>query len=182
MLEASRFDDISKAAVAEAEVEAAGCSSAHVAFQGLHSKFAAGSAGNCPADGACVLPTKGDCNSPGTHESKVLAAQSLDHMLREGPTDAPMTPQAAPAKASIPLCDSPIAGAAGNGESATIGKRKQARKSTRNAAQSTASVQQSNAGEPQAGDSDADVKPIILDSSTGSGRAKPTPDEVIDLT
>lgn len=191
----SSVTDISKAAVAEAEAEfeaaaeaaldAAGCSDTVRARQ---SNLAAGSGGNCPAQGHYDSPMKDNHSSLGNHEGTALAAQSPGHMSQEGPTVAPVTPapqvapQAAPAKVAISVCDGPVGGILCNGESATIGKRKQARKSTRNASQPAASVQQSNAAEPEVNEDAVDVKPIILDSSVGSAAAQPTPYEVIDLT
>ena len=192
---ASRVADISKAAVAEAEAEveaaaeaaldAAGCSDT---VQARQSNLAAGSGGNCPVQDHCDLPMKDEHSSPGTQEGRALAAQSPGHMSQEGPTVAPVTPapqaapQAAPAKVATSMYDGSIGGMLCNGESATIGKRKQARKSTRNASQPAASVQQSNAAEAEVNEDAVDVKPIILDSSAGSAAAQPTPYEVIDLT
>ncbi len=119
----------------------------------------------------------------GNPVGKTMPPQGLSH----GPhADEPVTPapHAAAASVSVSMCNASMGGMTGSGEAATIGKRKKARKSTRTVLESAASPQHSTAAEADADMSPVDVKPINLDSSSGSAGARtaPSPHEVIDLT
>ena len=118
--------------------------------------------------------------SPVFAEGKTLRPQGIS---QEGHAAEPVTP-APPATVSVSMCDAPMGRMIGNGEATTIGKRKKARKSTRTVFQPAASVQHSTAAEADADVISVDVKPINLDSSSGSAGARTAPpqDEVIDLT
>ena len=149
--------------------------------QSSGNKTVAGSGGPRSAQGHCDPSPVG--GSPVSAEAKTLPRQGIS----QGPhADEPVTPapHAAPATVSVSMCDAPMGEMTGNGEATTIGKRKKARKSTRTVLESAASVQHSTAAEADADVSPVDVKPINLDSSSGSAGARtaPPPDEVIDLT
>ncbi len=144
-------------------------------------KTVAGSGGHRSAHGQGDPSPLG--GSPVSAEGKTLPPQGMSHGAHADEPVTP-TPHAAPASVSVSVCDAPMGGIAGNGEATTIGKRKKARKSTRTVLESAASAQHSTAAEADADVSPVDVKPINLDSSSGSAGARtaPSPHEVIDLT
>lgn len=121
--------------------------------------------------------------SPVSAEGQTLPLQGTSHGAHAAEPVTP-APHAAPANVSVSMCDAPMGGMVGSGEAKTIGKRKQARKSTRTVLESAASAQHSTAVEADADVSPVvDVKPINLDSSSGSAGARTAPPhEVIDLT
>ena len=121
--------------------------------------------------------------SPVSAEGQTLPLQGTSHGAHAAEPVTP-APHAAPANVSVSMCDAPMGGMVGSGEAKTIGKRKKARKSTRTVLESAASAQHSTAVEADADVSPVvDVKPINLDSSSGSAGARTAPPhEVIDLT
>lgn len=143
------------------------------------------SSGHRSAHGHCDPSPLGD-NRHSPVVARTLPAQRFGHMSQGAHADEPVTPapHAAPGTVSVSMCDALMGGISGNGEATTIGKRKKARKSTRTVFQPAASVQHSTAAEAAGDVSPVDVKPINLDSSSGSAGARTAPpqDEVIDLT
>ncbi|KAL0024778.1 hypothetical protein WJX79_006125 [Trebouxia sp. C0005] len=144
-------------------------------------KTVAGSGGRRSAHGHGDPSPLG--GNPVFAEGKPLPPQNIPQGAHAAEFVTP-APHAAPATVSVSMCDAPMGGMIGNDEATTIGKRKKARKSTRTVFQPPTSVQHSTAAEADADVNPLDVKPINLDSSSGSAGARTAPpqDEVIDLT